>query len=275
MSERITPERILPRLKLKFKNANVTGTRPPWPNFPVPIAVAFTEDEKICPLLILNGPGKIGEIAKRVTNLNLMKLDSLKSKAAIDFAISLMGHDDKSKAEQIEYIVKTFFDSAVILYSKLFIDSENGKVKLEHKKIYKENNEFIKLHEKIVDIRHKSLAHQTGVYDYSVAFVALNPDVTKKEVVEFYYKYYFFGILEFNELVIFSNMIANLIEEIDKKIFIAEDRMLAELEKKVGIDKLYELSLKIGDESDISGYSKIEEDYSHDNYETYQKFHGK
>ena len=271
MSQKDNPKRVLPKLKLRFKEASVNGTRPPWRNFPVHIHVAYTKDEIPCPFLLLLGDPQLERISKRVTNLNLMKLDVMKSHAAINFVTSMTSV--KQDDVNTDFVMKTFIDASIIWYSKLFIDSDNGKIKLDHKKIYGDNK-HIKLHKKIVEIRHGAIAHQTGRFDLALAFVALNPDVEKKDIIEFYYNYIFYGSMELEELKTFEDMLNILIESINHKIYSAEDRLLNDLIDKIGIDKLYELSFKVGDESDISGSINIETNYAFDNYETYNRFHG-
>ncbi|ACH84962.1 MULTISPECIES: hypothetical protein [Acidithiobacillus] len=271
MSQKDNPKRVLPKLKLRFKEASVNGTRPPWRNFPAPIYVAYTKDEIPCPFLLLLGNTQLEVISKRVTNLNLMKLDVMKSRAAINFVTSMTSV--KQDDVNTDFVMKTFIDASIIWYSKLFIDSDNGKIKLDHKKIYGDNK-HIKLHKKIVEIRHGAIAHQTGRFDLALAFVALNPDAEQKEIIEFYYNYISYGSMELEELKTFEDMLNILIESIDQKIYGAEDRLLKDLTDKIGIEKLYELSFKVGDESDISGSISIETNYAFDNYETYNRFHG-
>ena len=144
-----------------------------------------------------------------------MKLYAMKSKAAINFVSSMASKEQYD--EKFEFAMKTFFDASILWYSKLFIESDKGKIKLDYKKAYKDKDNYIKLHKKIIDIRHKSLAHQTGNYDHALAFVALNPDFSKKEIVEFYYKYFFFGLLNNEDMATFEEMINVLIGAIDKK----------------------------------------------------------
>lgn len=271
MSQKDNPKRVLPKLKLRFKEARVSGTRPPWKNFPVPIHVPFTKDEIPCPFLLLLGDTQLEAISKRVTNLNLMKLDVMKCHAAINFVTSTTSW--KQSDVNTDFVMKTFIDASIIWYSKLFIDSDNGKIKLDHKKIYGNKEEHIKLHKKIVEIRHGAIAHQTGRFDLALAFVALNPDTEKKEIIEFYYNYISYGSIESEEIKTFKNMLNILIESIDQKIYGAEDRLLKDLTDKIGIEKLYELSFKVEDESDISGSIAIETNYAFDNYETYNRFH--
>lgn len=272
MSQHDNPKRVLPKLKLRFKEASVNGTRPPWRNFPVHIHVAYTKDEIPCPFLLLFGDTQLEAISKRVTNLNLMKLDVMKIRAAINFVASMTS--GKQDNLNTEFAINTFLDASIIWYSKLFIDSDNGKIKLDHKKIYGDRKDHLKLHEKIVEIRHGSIAHQTGRFDLALAFVALNPDDKQKEIVEFYYNYISHGSMQHEELKTFEDMLNILIESINQKIYGAEDRILKDLTDKIGIDKLYELRFKVGDKSDISGSMVIETNYVFDNYETYNKFHG-
>ena len=245
MTRKQPKSRVLPRMKLNLHRTTIQRDHPDWPNHPVPVLIAYTEDEEACPFVIINGEEKEGKIAARLSSLYLSKIEILKSKNILQFLLELKrehsrGNGDDSDDNLVE---KAFFDSAVLWYAKLFIDSDPGRVKLDHTSIYKNTKQHLALHDKIIQLRHKSFAHQSLTFDVAIPFIALNPDESKKEVVEIYYNLISPGVFNDQSLQEMITMTEITEKMITSMIYYAEDRLLDALDD-LGIDYLYSRSAK-------------------------------
>jgi hypothetical protein len=179
--------------------------------------------------------------------------------------------DDPDKGNLIN---RAFFDSAVVWYSKLYIESDDGRVKLDSLKVYQNHPDHLKVHNRIIEMRHKSIAHQTGRFEGVIPYVALNPDETNKDIIEFYYNFIHPNFHDEHFINSFLDMAQMTADKIDRMILSAEGRLLKDLESK-GMDALYSLALKIdssGNKEDGS-YLKLDETIIMDNFATYIRHH--
>ena len=233
-------------MKLSLRRIMLQRDEPFWPKHPVPVLIAYTEDQRACPFLIVNGDGKEGKIAERLSALYLAKVEIFKSKNILRFLLkiqqekrtngSLQEGNDGNLAE------KAFFDSAVLWYAKLFIDSDLGRVKLDYRSIYKQER-HLTLHNEIIQLRHRALAHQSLSFEGAIPFIALNPDESKKEIVEIYYNLFTSAVFDnerLKEMIVMTEITEKAITDM---ICHAEDRLLKAL-SELEIDYLYARSAK-------------------------------
>ena len=269
-------KRVLPKLKLTIWNGTLKRKHPLWPEYPVPIAIAFTEDEKPCPFVALNGDGKVGIISRKLSSLYFAKLEMLKCSTILEFTVNLekikKSHDKHESDGSL--ITNSFFDSAVIWYSKVFIDSDDGRVKLDANIIYNKNPEYMSLHKKIIDLRHKLIAHQTKAFEDTIPFVALNPDESKKDIVEIYYRMISPDFSNSHYIALLLNMAKMAAEQITVMICRAEDRLLDEL-NALGLDYLYTQAFRFGsaDQAHDGSVLLLDDEPAGDNFETYIRHH--
>lgn len=262
----------IPRAKLRFRRARVRRDHPLWPKREVPILLAFMEDEAICPFLMLNGDGQIGKIAARAASLYLSRLEALKSLTILNFLNEMIGPDpDPVVIDGL--VVRSLFDSALIWYAKLYIDSDAGRIKLDATRVYEGKPQLIQLHDRLIEMRHKSVAHQTGAFDRVIPYAAFSPDETKKEVLEFYYDIIYPQLDIQRNLTNFIELADITAKHLEAMIIRSEKRMLEEIEGPQ-LDYLYEQSMKFHLGQGKSEESiEIEDEIETDNFKTYDRFH--
>lgn len=271
-------KRAFPKLKLTFRAGTLKRTHPLWPEHPVPIVVAFTEEEKPCPFVIPNGEGKIGKISAQLSSLYLAKLEILKCGTILGFLIELEESQKASQKPKNEttLIAHSLFDSALVWYSKVFISSDDGRIKLDPQKTYEGNHKHIFLHNEIIELRHKLIAHQTKMFEDAIPFAALNPDESRKEIVEIYYRLLSPDLSNSHYIKSLKDMTAITTAKITSRMCWAEDRLLDEL-NSLGIDNLYEQAIKFRagqqDEDKEGSVLLLEDELVADNFETYIRHH--
>ena len=262
----------IPRAKLRLRRARVKRDHPLWPKSEVPILLAFTEEESPCPFLMLNGDGQIGKIASRSASLYLSRIEAIKSLTILNFLKELIGSDpDPAKINGL--VVRSLFDSALIWYAKLYIDSDAGRIKLDATRVYEGKPQLIQLHDRLIEMRHKSVAHQTGAFDRVIPYAAFSPDETKKEVLEFYYDIIYPQLDIQRNLTNFIELADITAKHLEAMIIRSEKRMLEEIEGPQ-LDYFYEQSMKFHlGQGKSEERIEIEDEIETDNFKTYDRFH--
>ncbi|BDB13318.1 hypothetical protein [Acidithiobacillus ferrooxidans] len=262
----------LPKTRLIFRRAIVKRKHHDWPDRPVPILIAFTETDEACPFVILNGDNAIAEVASRASALYLAKTEALKCLTIIQFLKDLAATKDDPNEDNL--INRALFDSAVVWYSKLYIDSDAGRIKLEGRKVYQRHPEYLALHNKIIEIRHKAIAHQTGRFEGVIPYVALMPDEENKDIIELYYDVVYPKFFDDKLLDSFLEMAHTTARQIDAMIIRAEARVLKEADK-MGLDYLYSRAMKLypGGKKEKGDQITIEENPVANNFATFVRHH--
>lgn len=245
MSQNSLKPRVLPRLKLRLQHATVTKAPPGFPKESFRFLVAFTEKEEMCPFVIINGDAKASKVASQLGSIYLTKMEILKSQKILEFLLTLSNDIGSGSEDGKQHLVeRSFFDSAVFWYSKPFMESDKGRVRIDANAIYEgDNKRHLALHARIIDLRNKLIAHQTLSYEWTIPVIALNPDETKKEIVEIYYDMRTTGIFNINELHEMIQMTYVACEKINNMICRREDKLLDEL-NSIGMDYLYSVAAK-------------------------------
>ena len=128
------------------------------------IIVDFTNEGKVCPYVVAEG-----KIAKRVTGYYSIYGDLKEAKAMLSF---IEGNPS------IPLIVKgSMFKAFIAQYAKCFTKAWGRGVKLESDKVFNDNEELLKAHNGLMEIRDNYIAHAgEGHYQFGGMVAYLNPD---------------------------------------------------------------------------------------------------
>jgi hypothetical protein len=128
------------------------------------IMVDFTNEGKVCPYVVADG-----KIAKRVTGYYSIYGDLKEAKAMLSY---IEGNPT------IPIIVKgSMFKAFIAQYAKCFTNAWVRGVKLEPDNVFKNNEELLKAHDGLMEIRNNYIAHAgEGHYQFGGMVVYLNPD---------------------------------------------------------------------------------------------------
>ncbi len=134
------------------------------------IIVDFTNEGKACPYVVAEG-----KIAKRVTGYYSIYGDLKEAKAMLSFI-----EDNPT----IPLIVKgSMFKAFIAQYAKCFTSAWGRGVKLESDRVFHDNEELLKAHKALMEIRDNYIAHAgEGHYQFGGMVAYLNPDQTNPMV---------------------------------------------------------------------------------------------
>ena len=137
------------------------------------------ENNVPCPYVSLSGDG-VDEYAKWI----LIESDI---DAAIDAFKAALHYKERQEENSI-VITRNLLFSAIVSYAKPFVQNRGRPVLLSTRKIFKLDPSCRKIHEKMIAMRQKYIAHNDrSEYQDYVIRAALNPDMTEKKALSVYH----------------------------------------------------------------------------------------
>ena len=193
------------------------------------IDAVYSYKGRVCPYLIPNG-----KEVKELESLALIRNDlncALESFKHIEYLTSNSGSD---------LVKRSLLFAGIISYAKPFSEGRGRIVRLKKRDVFKSNNEFEIVHNQLIKIRNKYVAHgDKSSFESAIIRVALSPEPEERKVIDLYHIVLSTSGLSPEIITNYINTTNAALKFVHEKISYLNAHVITEA-KKEDIDYLYD-----------------------------------
>jgi hypothetical protein len=145
------------------------------PEYNLQIRLERNYANKVCPHLVING-----RHTKTVTAYHSLRWDLYEAQEMILYL------QQNPKLPTI--VLASMFKAFIVQYTRCYTESKGRKISLNSPAVFKDQKDLLNVHNQVMDIRNKYIAHaDESPYDFGAMVIYLNPDEKRPAIFSIIY----------------------------------------------------------------------------------------